>query len=84
MQAKDSIAFLPAPCHIRAFLFFHPGNLGPLRQPTGGLGKSEVLHAHDKGEDITAGAATETIKQLFVRADGKRGRFFMMKGTKSG
>jgi hypothetical protein len=56
---------------------------GFFRQVTDGLRIGHLADFHQKSKNITPFAATETVKHLAVRCDGKRGRFFLVKRTKA-
>ncbi len=48
-----------------------------------GIGKFETVVLHDKADGIAVGATTETVVELLLLADGKRGAFFVMKRAAS-
>src|SRR5690606_11988814 len=45
------------------------------------LGKAEPLVIHDKADGITVCAAAKAVKKLFIRANRKGGRLFVVEGA---
>jgi len=58
----------PAPAFLARHV--HAGALGQLLDR---LGKFQLIVVHDEAEGIAAGAATEAVVELLVRADGEGG-----------
>ncbi len=48
-----------------------------------GVGELEAVILHDKADGVAVGATAETVIELLLLADGKRGAFFVMKRAAS-